>query len=96
MFILSCADDFVILAESANDLLFDLNKFYKYCDKWKLTVNISKTKLGVFSKGRQSKYVFTYNGLPDKLVNEFNYLCAIFSRTGSLFKANKKRKKKTI
>lgn len=60
MFILFYADDTVILAESANDLQFALNEFYRYCDTWKLTVNISKTKIVVFSKGRQPKYVFFF------------------------------------
>lgn len=32
MFILFYADDTVILAESANDLQFALNEFYRYCD----------------------------------------------------------------
>lgn len=90
MFILFYADDTVILAESANDLQFALNEFYRYCDTWKLTVNISKTKIVVFSKGRQPKYAFTYNGLPIEIVKEFNYLGVIFSRTGSFFKAKKR------
>lgn len=60
---LSCviyADDNVILTESANDSQFASNSIY---GKLKLTVYISKTKIDVVSKGRQSKYVFTYNGL---------------------------------
>lgn len=58
-----------------------------HCDTWKLTVNICKTKIVVFSKGRQPKYVFSYNGLPIEIVKEFNYFGVIFSRTGSFFKA---------
>lgn len=90
MFILFYADDTVILAESANDLQFALDEFYRYSDTWKLTVNICKTKIVVFSKGRQPKYVFSYNGLPIEIVQEFNYLGVIFSRTGSFFKPKKK------
>eukprot|EP00105_Crassostrea_gigas_P046540 XP_019930688.1 PREDICTED: uncharacterized protein LOC109621142 [Crassostrea gigas] len=41
MFILFYADDTVILAESANDLQFALNEFYRYCDTWKLTFGTS-------------------------------------------------------
>lgn len=44
-------------------------------------------KQKLFSKGRQPKYVFSYNGLPIEIVKEFNYLGVIFSRTGSFFKA---------
>lgn len=39
--------------------LLQTNSIY---GKLKLTVYISKTKIDVVSKGRQSKYVFTYNG----------------------------------
>jgi len=36
------ADDTVLLSESQNDLQNLLNEYEKYCDKWKLTVNLSK------------------------------------------------------
>lgn len=45
--------------------LLQTNSIY---GKLKLTVYISKTKIDVVSKGRQSKYVFTYNGLLVKLL----------------------------
>lgn len=53
------------------------------------TVNISKTKNDVFCKGRQPKYVFTYNGLHVlvELVKDAHFLGVIFSslRTDSIF-----------
>lgn len=51
---------------------FALNGFYKYCDKWKLTVNISKTKVVVYSL--KVAVCFTYNGFHVKIVKEFNIL----------------------
>ena len=47
---LLCADDIVILAESAEDLQAALNIFEEYCSEWKLSINASKTKIVVFSK----------------------------------------------
>ena len=46
------ADDTVIFGNSKEDLQLSLNVFGKYCDDWKLTVNISKTKVMVFLGGR--------------------------------------------
>lgn len=76
--ILFYADDTVILAESANDLQF-IN-IVIYTVKWKLTVNICKTKIVVFSRGRQPKfyYVLTYNALPDEIATDFNFLGVVF------------------
>ena len=41
------ADDMVILGETPEDLQGSLNGLHKYCDKWELEVNTSKTYLGV-------------------------------------------------
>lgn len=46
------ADDTVLLAESQEDLQLMIDAFSQYCYNWKLNVNISKTKLHVFSKCR--------------------------------------------
>ena len=45
LFILLFADDTVIFATNKEDLQVALNVFEQYCDKWRLTVNISKRKL---------------------------------------------------
>lgn len=76
--ILFYADDTVILAESANDL--QVINIVIYTVKWKLTVNICKTKIVVFSRGRQPKfyYVLTYNALPDEIATDFNFLGVVF------------------
>ena len=44
------ADDTVIFSESREGLQEGLNNLYKYCIKWGLTVNVSKTKVVVFKK----------------------------------------------
>ena len=54
--VLFYADDtIIILAETPDDLQIALNEFCLYCEQCKLNVNISKTKILVFSKGRMLK-----------------------------------------
>ena len=50
LYLLLYADDTVILAESAPELQASLNAMYLYCQTWKLQVNISKTKVVIFSR----------------------------------------------
>ena len=43
-----------MLTENINDMQTSLNVFHDYCIRWKLTVNMAKTKVVVFgSKGRR-------------------------------------------
>jgi hypothetical protein len=44
------ADDLVLISESAIGLQNSLNILSCYCDKWKLTVNLDKTKIMIFNK----------------------------------------------
>ena len=55
IFILLYADDTVLFGKTKDDLQQSLNIFENYCEEWKLTVNISKTKVLIFSGGRYSK-----------------------------------------
>jgi hypothetical protein len=76
---------FIILyAESSSNLQILLDIFYLYCDTWKMKVNVDKTKIVVFSKGRLPRnLIFNYNGTNIEIVRDFNYLGIYFSRTGS-------------
>ena len=51
MFLLLYADDIVIFANSAEELQHSLDSLGDYCRKWKLKVNVKKTKVMVFRKG---------------------------------------------
>ena len=51
LYVLLFADDTIILAESYEELQAALNSLHEYCQNWKLTVNASKTKVVVFSRG---------------------------------------------
>ena len=56
LYTLLYADDTIIMAESAAELQEALNGLHEYCKLWSLTVNISKTKIVIFSKGKVRKY----------------------------------------
>jgi hypothetical protein len=55
---------------------------YLYCETWKLKVNAAKTNVVIFSKSRQGENIdFIYNNERLTVVDEFQYLGTIFSRT---------------
>ena len=75
IYLLLFADDAVLISDLKEGLQRSLNLFGNYCKKWNLTINISKTKVMIFSKGgRLPDEHFTLNGEELELVSEFNYL----------------------
>ena len=95
LFALLYADDTVLMAETHDDLQNILNKFGEYCNTWRLKANTDKTKVIVFSRGRQSTNLkFTLNGSELEIVNEFNYLGILFNRTGHFNKTIEKQAEK--
>ena len=85
LFIMLYEDDTVLMAESSSNLQTLLDKFYLYCDTWKMKVNVDKTKIVVFflKNDYQEILFFNYNGINIEIAKEFNYLGIYFSRTGS-------------
>jgi hypothetical protein len=77
------------MAETADDLQKRSDEFHVYCSRWKLNVNVEKTKVFVFSKGPKPKNIFYYNNNVVESVNEFKYLGIVFSRSGSSVKPKK-------
>ena len=49
------ADDLVIISESPKGLQQSLNKLQLYCKKWKLNINVDKTKILVMSMTKGTK-----------------------------------------
>ena len=45
------ADDTDILSETFAGLQESLDVMYDYCDQWKLSLNVDKSKIMVFRKG---------------------------------------------
>ena len=55
LYLLLYADDAVLLAESPGDLQRSICAMEEYCDLWKLNVNVVKTKVVIFSRGKTRK-----------------------------------------
>ena len=97
IFILLYADDTILLSESSEDLQNMLNEFDKYCEKWKLKINVQKTKVLIFSRGRISKHLkFFIRNDEIEIVKDYKYLGVYFSRSGSFLKTRKYLKEKAI
>jgi len=85
LFLILYADNIVIFANSKEDLQLSLNALYEYCQRWKMIVNINKTKVMVIRKsGRLTALTtFYYNNEELELVRKFTYLGTVFSTGGS-------------
>ena len=74
---------------SVEGLQTALNLYRKYCAIWKLHVNMNKSKVVVFSKGRPGNYSFRLNNDILEVVGEFKYLGVFLSRSGSFYATKK-------
>ena len=85
MFLLLYADDIVIFSETDKGLQSGLDILYKYCQTWKLKVNINKTKVMVFRKGGllPQNLRFVYDGQNLEIVSKFMYLGTVFTTGGA-------------
>ena len=70
LFLLLYADDIVLFSESASGLQNCLNILHDYCQKWKLTVYVDKSKVMVFRKGGRlaQNLVFMYGDIKLEIV----------------------------
>ena len=73
------ADDLVLLAPSAPELQKALTHLEEYTSRYRLSVNVTKTKCMVFYKGYCPKSSFFYNGIPLELCTNFTYLGVVLS-----------------
>ena len=80
LYILLYADDTVILAENPNDLQASLNEMEKYCDTFDLHINVNKTRILIFSRGKLRKHhIFNFGEHILDTVDEYNYLGLVFN-----------------
>ena len=80
LYILLYADDTLILAENPNDLQASLNEMEKYCDTFDLHINVNKTKILTFSRGKLRKHhIFNFGEHILDTVDEYNYLGLVFN-----------------
>ena len=89
LFLLLYADDIIIFSESAEGLQAGFDFLHSYCNRWKLKVNVDKTKVLIFRKGgtisRTQK--FYYNEIEIDIVSSFSYLGIVFTPGGSFSQA---------
>ena len=86
VFMLLYADDIVVFANSAEELHQGLDLLSDNCKRWKLKINVSKTKVMVFRKGGMvsRNLMFYYNGEALEIVNKFKYLGIVYT-SGRVF-----------
>ena len=89
IFMLLYADDIVIFSDTAEDLQRSLDLLLEYCNRWKLKINVSKTKIKVFRKGSilPRNLFFYYDGTQVEIVKQFKYLGLVFTVSGSFTEA---------
>ena len=80
------ADGITLFSETEEGLQNGINILNAYCNRWKLQVNISKTKVVIFRKGSTipKNLKFYYDGQELEIVSSFSYLGIVFT-SGSSF-----------
>ena len=89
IFMLLYADDIVVFAKTSDELQRGLDLLADYCKRWKLTINVSKSKVLVFRKSGvlPRNISFNYDGTPLEIVKSFKYLGVVFTVGGSFSEA---------
>ena len=80
------ADDLIILSTTPEGLQKSLDALEEYCNKWKLNINIKKTKCMIFSKGcniKNTNFILNKNIIEN--VKEFKYLGITINRKNCTF-----------
>ena len=88
LFILLYADNTIILSDSLG-LQTALSLYSQYCAIWKLNVNVNKSKVVEFAKGRPGNYSFRLNNDILEVVGEFKHFGVLLSRSGSFYATKK-------
>ena len=75
------ADNLVIMSTSAEGLQQCLNKLATYCNKWKLQVNLKKTKVILFNRQGSliKKHSFLFKSNNIEVTKQYKYIGFIFS-----------------
>ena len=88
LFVLLYADDTVVMAETAEQLNIALTAVYNYCKLWDLTVNTSKTKVVILSRGKVQQYPdFKFGDSVLEVVSDYLDLGTIFNYNNRFPKA---------
>lgn len=88
MYTLLYADDTLILAESPVELQLAMDEVSVYCNTWELTINSTKTKVVIFSRGKVKKqYSFKIGNIDIETCSQYCYLGVVFNFNGKFTKA---------
>lgn len=89
LFLLLYADDITLFSDTPEGLQEGFDALSSYCDRWKLKVNLAKTKIMVFRKGGSlpKNLKFYYKGTEIEIVSKFSYLGVVFTAGGSFSNA---------
>jgi len=95
---LSWADDLALISSSKQGLQHCIDCLENYCKKWKLSVNVSKTKVVVFGKGssKNNKDQFHIYGKNIEITDSYTYLGIPFTFSGKFKTARKYLKTKAM
>ena len=90
--VLLYADDTIVMVETPEQLQKALNAVSDYCSQWNLTVNTSKTKNVIFSRGKVRRYPdFVFGRDKLDVVDEYVYLGVKFNYNGKYKKMIQKQ-----
>ena len=88
MYTLLYADDTVVMAESPEQLQLALDEVGNYCHNWGLSINQTKTKVVIFSRGKvKRQFHFKIGNIDIGTSSEYCYLGIIFNFNGKFTKA---------
>ena len=86
------SDDTIVFAENACELQKTLDAVHAYCGMYKLPVNIKKTKIIVFSRGKVKRFaMFKYGNHTIEIVSDYIYLGIIMNVYNKINKAIQKQ-----
>ena len=83
LFVILYADDTLVLSDNPKDFQDMLNVFNEYCKRWKLNINIDKTKAMIFGDYARNRAIsFNIAGNEIEIIKEFKYLGVLFTKNG--------------
>ncbi len=83
LFLLLFADDIILFSSTINGLQREIDELENYCDNWKLSVNMDKTKVVVFKNGGKisGKEKWFFKGERLEITPFYKYLGVYFTKT---------------
>ena len=85
IFLLLYADDVLVFSETPTGLQSGINELQTYCERWKLTLNTTKSRIVVFCKGnRPVSFQLKYDKDNLESVSKIKYLELMVSSNDSI------------